>query len=69
MGKNRGSQIFDDQNVDSHKMTTDRMFTLFKETDFITILPCLGIRCIAGGDRRIDVTKIEGLQFIDANFL
>ena len=37
--KNRGGHtIFDDQNVGSHKMTTDRMFILFKKTDFNTIL-------------------------------
>ena len=40
--------MFDDQNVGSHKMTTDSMFILFKETDFNTILACLGERCIGG---------------------
>ena len=34
--------MFDDQNVGSHKMTTDSMFILFKKTDFNTILACLG---------------------------
>ena len=41
----RGSyKIFDDQNVGSHKMTTDSVFILFKKTDFNTILDCLGGR-------------------------
>ena len=35
-------KIFDNQNVENHKMTTDSMFILFKETDFNTILACLG---------------------------
>ena len=29
-----GGKIFDDQNVGSHKMTTDSVFILFKKTDF-----------------------------------
>ena len=33
---------FDDQNVGSHKMTTENAFILFKKTDFNTILTCLG---------------------------
>ena len=33
--------MFDDQNVGSHKMTTDSVFILFKKTDFNTILSCL----------------------------
>ena len=33
-----GHKICDDQNVGSHKMTTDGMFILFKKTDFNTIL-------------------------------
>ena len=37
-----GHKIFDDQNVGSHKMTTDSVFILFKKTDFNTILACLG---------------------------
>ena len=37
-----GHKIFDDQNLGSHKMTTDSVFILFKKTDFNTILPCLG---------------------------
>ena len=44
-----GHKIFDDQNVGSHKMTTDSVFILFKKIDFNTILACGGIRCI--GDR------------------
>ena len=42
--KYRGHKIFDDQNVGSHKMTTDSAFILFKKTDFntVTILACLG---------------------------
>ena len=41
--KNRGGhRIFDDQNVGSHKMTTDSVFILFKKTDFNTILAYLG---------------------------
>ena len=35
-----GHKIFDDQNVESHKMTTDSVFILFKKTDFNTILAC-----------------------------
>ena len=34
--------IFDDQNVGSHKMTTDSVFILFKKTNSKTILACLG---------------------------
>ena len=34
-------KIFDDQNVGSHKMTTDSVFILFKKTNFNTILVCL----------------------------
>ena len=37
-----GHKVFDDQNVGSHKMTTDSVFILFKKTDFNTILACLG---------------------------
>ena len=37
-----GHKSFDDQNVGSHKMTTDSVFILFKQTDFNTILACLG---------------------------
>ena len=37
-----GHEIFDDQNVGSHKMTTNSVFVLFKKTDFNTILACLG---------------------------
>ena len=37
-----GHKIFDDQNVGSHKMTTDSVFTLFKQTYFNAILACLG---------------------------
>ena len=37
-----GHKIVDDQNVGSHKMTTDSVFILFKKTDFNTILACLG---------------------------
>ena len=33
-----GHKIFDDQNVGSHKMTTDSVFILFKKTDFNTSL-------------------------------
>ena len=29
-----GHKIFDDQNLGSHKMTTDSVFILFKKTDF-----------------------------------
>ena len=32
--KKGGHQIFDDQNVGSHKMTTDSVFILLKKTDF-----------------------------------
>ena len=37
-----GQNFFDDQNIGSHKMTTDSVFILFKKTDFNTILACLG---------------------------
>ena len=37
-----GHKMFDDQNVGSHKITTDSVFILFKKTDFNTILVCLG---------------------------
>ena len=48
-------KFFDDQNVGSHKMTTDShddddsVFILFKKTDFNTILACFGqgVRCIS----------------------
>ena len=37
--KNRvGYKIFDDQNVGSHKMTTDSVFILFKKTNLNIIL-------------------------------
>ena len=36
--KYSGHKIVDDQNVGSHKMTTDSVFILFKKTDFNTIL-------------------------------
>ena len=35
-------KIVDDQNVGNHEMITDSVFILFKKTDFITILTCLG---------------------------
>ena len=35
-----GHKIVDDQNVGSHKMTTDSVFILFKKIDFNTILAC-----------------------------
>ena len=44
-----GHKIFDDQNVGSHKMTTDSVFVLFKKTDFNTILACKGVRCVGDG--------------------
>ena len=37
-----GHKIFDEQNVWSHKMTTDSVFILFKNTDYSAILACLG---------------------------
>ena len=37
-----GHKIFDDQNVGSHKMTTDSVFILFKDIDFNTIFARLG---------------------------
>ena len=40
--RNIGGSIFDDQNVGSHRMTTDSVFILFKKTDSNTILACLG---------------------------
>ena len=40
--KIKGHKIFGNQNVGSHKMTTDSVFILFKKTDFNTILACLG---------------------------
>ena len=36
-----GHKIFDDQNVGSHKMTTETLFCS-KKTDYNTILACLG---------------------------
>ena len=40
--KNGGYTIFDDQNVGSHKMTTDSVLIMFKNTNFNTIPACLG---------------------------
>ena len=60
-----GHKIFDDQNVGSHKMTTDSVFILFKKTDFNTILACLGGKVYlwwGGGCHRIFVAKIGGSQ-------
>ena len=59
-----GHKIFDDQNVGSHKMTTDSVFILFKKTDFNTILACLGVRCI--GDQGVIkfVAKIGGVAVL-----
>ena len=37
-----GHKIFEDQNIGSHKMTTDSVFILFKKPDFNQILACLG---------------------------
>ena len=33
-GREEGHKIFDDQNVGSHKLTTDSVFIFFKKTDF-----------------------------------
>ena len=44
-----GHKIFDDQNLESHKMTTDIVFILFKKTDFNTILACLEVMSIGDG--------------------
>ena len=64
-----GHKIFDDHNVRSHIMTTDNVFILFKKTDFNTILSCLGVRCIDGGEVTIFFgggEGEEGCNFIDA---
>ena len=46
-------------------MTTDRMFILFKKTDFNTILACLGgkVHWSWGGGHKIFVAEIGGSQF------
>ena len=41
-----GDHVFDNQNLESNKMTTDIAFMLFKKTDFDTILTCVGVRSI-----------------------
>ena len=56
--ENTGHKIFDDQNVGSHKMTTDSVFNLFKKIDFNTILACL--RCIGVGGHIMFVPKRGG---------
>ena len=65
-----GHIIFDDQNIGSHKMTTDSVFILFKKTDFNTILACVGVRCIGdGGVIKFLLPKQGGLSLINADFL
>ena len=45
-------------------MTTDRMFILFKKTDFNTILACLGGKVHRSwGGHKIFVAEIGGSQF------
>ena len=50
--KYEGHKICDDQNVGSHKMTTDSVYILFKKIDFDTILACLGVRCMGDGGHK-----------------
>ena len=51
--------------------STNSVFTLFKKTDFITILASLGvIRCIGDGGHNIFVAEIGGnCSFINTDFL
>ena len=62
--------MFDNQNVGSHKMTTDSKFILFfKKTNLNTSLACLWL--IIGTwwwGVIFFVTKIWGRDFIDVNF-
>ena len=59
-----GHKIFDDQNVVSHKMTTDSVFTLFIKTDFDTILACLGGKVYQWwGVIKFLMSKYGGSQF------
>ena len=57
-----GHKMFDNQNVVSHKMTTDSVFILFKKTDFKTILACLGGKVYRwwGGHKKSFVAEIGG---------
>ena len=57
--------MFDDQNVGSHKMTTDSVFIFFKKTDFNTILGGKVYRW--WGSHNIFVAEIRGHNFIDAD--
>ena len=57
-----GHKIVDDQNVGSHKMTTDSVFILFKKTDFNTILACLGLSVMGG--HKIFVAEIVGVTVL-----
>ena len=67
--KYMGGHRIDDQNVGSHKMTTDSVFILFKKTDFNTFLACLGGKLYQWwGGHKIFLAKKGGCNFIDANF-
>ena len=55
--------MLDDQNVGSHKMTTDSVFILFKKTDFNTILACLEGKVNRWwGGHKVFVAEIGGSQ-------
>ena len=64
--------IFDDQNVESHKMTTDNVLILFKKSCFnkiLACLSCLGVKCIGGvGVIEFLSSKYE-CNFINSDFL
>ena len=55
-----GHKIFDNQNVGSHKMTTDSVFILFEKTDFNTILACFGDKVYRWWGVRIFVAEMGG---------
>ena len=53
----RDHEIFDDQNVGNHKMTTDNVFILFKKTDLNIIL---GGKVFHSWARGNSVPEMEG---------
>ena len=50
-------------------MTTDRVFILFKKTDFNTILVCIGGKVYRWWDHKISVAEIGGRSYIDDDFV
>ena len=56
-------RMFNDQNVGSHKMITDSVFILIKNTDFNTILACVGGKVYQWG--KMGMGGREGRRIFD----